>query len=191
VLRESDRLNDTIRNFLAYARPQASRIRTVDLKQVLAEAAQLIRNNPECQSRHQVDVTLPDHQVACDADEAQIRQIVWNLATNGIRAMPDGGALTLAATAGASSVVIRVTDTGVGMSVDALDRIFQPFHGGFAKGAGLGLSIVHRIVTDHGGEIRVSSEVGKGTAVEIHLPVRAPSADAAAPAARAEQTMVA
>ncbi len=98
VLRESDRLNDTIRNFLAYARPQPSRIRTVDVRQVLTDAAQLIRNNPECQSRHQVDVTLPDHGVTCDADEAQIRQIVWNLATNGLRAMPDGGALTLAAT---------------------------------------------------------------------------------------------
>jgi two-component system sensor histidine kinase PilS (NtrC family) len=196
VLRESDRLNDTIRNFLAYARPQASRIRTVDVRQVLTDAAQLIRNNPECQSRHQVDVTLPDRDVKCEADEAQIRQIVWNLATNGLRAMPDGGALTLAATpspAGAvpAGVIIRVADTGVGITPDALDRIFQPFHGGFAKGAGLGLSIVHRIVTDHGGEIRVSSEVGKGTAVEIHLPSRAPSAETAAPASLPEQTMVA
>lgn len=185
VLRESDRLNDTIRNFLLYARPQASRITTVDVKRVLTDAAQLIRNNPECQSLHDVHVDLPAGDVTCEADEAQIRQIVWNLATNGIRAMPDGGRLTLAARittevrAGhPANVVISVADQGVGIAPDKLDRIFQPFHGGFAKGAGLGLSIVHRIVTDRGGEIRVSSQVGQGTAVEIHWPGRAAQAAA-------------
>jgi len=214
VLRESDRLNDTIRHFLAYARPHASKMATVDLRRVLGDAAQLIRNNPECQSRHEVHVDLPAGDVLCQADEAQIRQIVWNLATNGIRAMPDGGRLTLAARlaiphahAGANAprlaaqgaptdaggedsaaagvsgaVVIRVADEGVGIDSEDLDRIFQPFHGGFAKGAGLGLSIVHRIVTDRGGEIRVSSQRGQGTAVEIHWP--APEASAAASAGR-------
>jgi two-component system sensor histidine kinase PilS (NtrC family) len=183
VARESDRLNDTIRNFLAYARPSQPKVGRVDVRQVLKEAAQLIRNNPECQSLHRVDLQVPEHAVICAADEAQIRQIVWNLATNGIRAMPKGGVLTLSArtsgtaeaTADAAAevpagVVISVRDNGVGMAPEALDRIFQPFHGGFAKGSGLGLAIVHRIVSDRGGEIRVSSHVGKGTIVEVHWP---------------------
>jgi two-component system sensor histidine kinase PilS (NtrC family) len=175
VARESDRLNDTIRNFLAYARPTQPKVARLDVRQVLKEAAQLIRNNPECQSLHRVDLQVPDTAVSCDADEAQIRQIVWNLATNGIRAMPKGGVLTLSArTSGPAEaptgVVISVKDNGVGMAADALDRIFQPFHGGFAKGSGLGLAIVHRIVSDRGGEIRVSSHVGKGTIIEVHWP---------------------
>jgi signal transduction histidine kinase len=170
-------LNDTIRNFLAYARPSQPKIARVDVRQVLKEAAQLIRNNPECQSLHRVDLQVPETAVTCEADEAQIRQIVWNLATNGIRAMPKGGVLTLAARASGpadapSGVVISVKDNGVGMAPDALDRIFQPFHGGFAKGSGLGLAIVHRIVSDRGGEIRVSSHVGKGTTIEVHWPTQ-------------------
>ena len=81
--------------------------------------------------------------------------------------MPKGGVLTLSArTSGPAEappvVVISVSDNGVGMAADALDRIFQPFHGGFAKGSGLGLAIVHRIVSDRGGEIRVSSAGGEG-----------------------------
>jgi two-component system sensor histidine kinase PilS (NtrC family) len=175
VARESDRLNDTIRNFLAYARPSRPKVARVDVRQVLKEAAQLIRNSPECQSQHRVDLQVPETAVTCEADEAQIRQIVWNLATNGLRAMPKGGVLTLAArTSGPENapvgIVLSVRDEGVGMAADALDRIFQPFHGGFAKGSGLGLAIVHRIVSDRGGEIRVSSQVGKGTTIEVHWP---------------------
>ena len=178
VARESDRLNDTIKNFLAYARPSQPKVARVDLKQVLKEAAQLIRNSPECQSRHRVALTLPETPVVCEADDAQIRQILWNLATNGIRAMPKGGTLTLSTRAGSTEssgagapngVIISVQDEGVGIGADGLDRIFQPFNGGFAKGSGLGLAIVHRIVSDRGGEIRVSSQVGKGTTVEVRL----------------------
>jgi two-component system, NtrC family, sensor histidine kinase PilS len=175
VARESDRLNDTIKNFLAYARPTQPKIARVDVRQVLKEAAQLIRNSPECQSLHKVDLKLSESAVTCDADEAQIRQILWNLATNGIRAMPKGGTLTLSARMDGpaempSGIVISVRDQGVGIGTDALDKIFQPFNGGFAKGSGLGLAIVHRIVSDRGGEIRVSSQVGKGTTVEVHWP---------------------
>jgi two-component system sensor histidine kinase PilS (NtrC family) len=175
VARESDRLNDTIKNFLAYARPTQPKIARVDVRQVLKEAAQLIRNSPECQSLHKVDLQLPETAVACDADEAQIRQILWNLATNGIRAMPKGGTLRLSArmdgpAESPKGIVISVRDQGVGIGTDALDKIFQPFNGGFAKGSGLGLAIVHRIVSDRGGEIRVSSQVGKGTTVEVHWP---------------------
>jgi signal transduction histidine kinase len=76
-------------------------------------------------------------------------------------------------------VALRVSDEGVGIPAENLDRIFQPFHGGFAKGAGLGLAIVHRIVSEHDGSINVASEVGKGTVIEVRLPERQQAVQAA------------
>jgi signal transduction histidine kinase len=103
-----------------------------------------------------------------------VKQIVWNLATNGLRAMPTGGRLKLVgARDGADGVVIRVQDEGIGIPAEEIDGLFQPFHGSFAKGSGLGLAIVHRIVTDYQGEIKVSSKPGAGTTVAVRLPARA------------------
>jgi two-component system sensor histidine kinase PilS (NtrC family) len=178
VLRESDRLNDTIRNFLNFARPQRSAMIELDLRRIVTDAARLLENNAEVTARHAVVVDVPPEPVTFRADEAQIRQIVWNLATNGLRAMTEGGTLRLSARgsvrpAGDGEVVIAVQDEGVGIAPEELDGIFQPFRGGFARGTGLGLSIVHRIATDYGGEVRVASQKGKGTTVEVAMPVAA------------------
>src|SRR4029079_3041306 len=108
------------------------------------------------------------------ADEGQIKQIVWNLATNGLRAMPSGGRLHLAGTFEPASTggVLTVSDEGIGSPPEKLDALFQPFHGTFAKGSGLGLAIVHRIVSNYNGEIQVSSQRGAGTTVCVRLPAR-------------------
>ena len=90
VLRESDRLNDTIRSFLAYARPQRNASARLDVRQVVTDAATLLQNSPELLETHSVRCDVPAEPVWCLADEAQIRQIVWNLATNGLRAMAGG-----------------------------------------------------------------------------------------------------
>jgi two-component system sensor histidine kinase PilS (NtrC family) len=176
VLRESDRLNLTIRDFLSYARPQQGQAAAMDLAVVVRDAGRLLANSPDCTAGHQIIVEAPD-DLTIDAVEPQMRQIVWNLATNGLRAMPRGGALRLAVSRlrgddGSPLVALAVADTGVGIAPDDLERIFQPFHGGFAKGAGLGLAIVHRIVTEHAGAIHVSSEPGRGTVIEVRLPER-------------------
>jgi len=175
VLRESERLNDTIRSFLAYARPQR-----FDVCRVLRDTALLLRHSAEVRQGHLVDVDVPQTEVFYEADENQIRQIVWNLATNGLRAMRDGGGLRLVArnepAAGGrleDTVVLEVSDEGVGIPLDELDGIFQPFHGSFSKGTGLGLAIVHRIVSDYNGDISVKSTPGAGTTVTVRLPVRA------------------
>ena len=97
VLRESDRLNETIRSFLAYARPQRNASARLDVRQIVTDAATLLQNSPELLETHAVRCDVPAEPVWCLADEAQIRQIVWNLATNGLRAMAEGGTLTLAA----------------------------------------------------------------------------------------------
>jgi two-component system sensor histidine kinase PilS (NtrC family) len=172
VLRESERLNTTIRSFLAYARPQRFEIARFDVRRALNDAALLLRNSSEAGTGHEIVVDVPPQELWYEADEGQIKQIVWNLATNGLRAMPRGGRLRLSAEAdpGSNGVVMRVKDEGVGIPPEELDGLFQPFHGSFAKGSGLGLAIVHRIVSDYQGEITVSSDKGRGTTVCVRLP---------------------
>jgi len=194
VLRESERLNDTIRSFLAYARPQRAAPATLDVGKVLQDTALLLRNSAEVRSHHVIDVDVPPTPVWCEADESQIRQVVWNLATNGLRAMRSGGRLLLTVTAddahsGGESVVLTVQDQGCGIPAEDLDSIFQPFRSSFERGTGLGLAIVHRVVTDYNGSIQVSSQVGAGTTVSVRLPVHA-GATAAAPVAEAAQGRV-
>ena len=173
VLRESERLNHTIKSFLAYARPQRSAIARFDVRQVLQDTALLLRNSADVHHNHLIEVEAQE-PVLCEADENQVRQIVWNLATNGLRAMPSGGRLLLSGRSAEESgnhvVVLAVQDQGCGIPADDIDNIFQPFRSSFERGTGLGLSIVHRLVTDYNGTIDVSSEVGVGTIFTVKLP---------------------
>jgi two-component system, NtrC family, sensor histidine kinase PilS len=175
VLRESERLNTTIRSFLAYARPQRFQIARFDVRRALNDTTLLLRNSAEVHEGHEIVLDVPQGELWYEADEGQIKQIIWNLATNGLRAMPDGGRLRLSGALEPSSegVVLTVQDAGIGIPAEDLDSLFQPFHGSFAKGSGLGLAIVHRIVTDYHGEIQVSSQPGGGTSVSVRLPARA------------------
>jgi two-component system sensor histidine kinase PilS (NtrC family) len=174
VLRESERLNETIRSFLAYARPQRFELEQLDLRGVIQDTATILRNSTEIGERHTITVDLPPADVLVEADENQVRQVVWNLATNGLRAMPDGGALDLSASRenvdGQLRGVLTVTDHGVGIPPDEIDGIFQPFRGSFGKGTGLGLAIVHRIISDYNARIDVKSARGEGTTFRVTFP---------------------
>jgi two-component system sensor histidine kinase PilS (NtrC family) len=169
VLRESQRLNDTIRNFLTYARPQPTTVTRLDLGKVVADTVRLLRHGTEVQAAHAIEVATPESPVWFNADEGQVRQILWNLATNGLRAMPNGGCLRLSVSPATPGATLEVEDDGVGIPAEELDDIFQPFRGTFARGNGLGLAIVHRIVSDYDGEIQVRSVVGKGTRITVRL----------------------
>jgi two-component system, NtrC family, sensor histidine kinase PilS len=175
VLRESERLNTTIRSFLAYARPQRFQIQRFDVRRALNDAALLLRNSAEVQDCHEIVLDVPPGELWYEADEGQIKQIIWNLATNGLRAMPNGGRLRLtgAIEPASEGVALTVEDEGIGIPAAELEGLFQPFNGRFAKGSGLGLAIVHRIVADYHGEIRVNSQQGVGTSVSVRLPARA------------------
>ena len=109
------------------------------------------------------------------ADASQLRQVFVNLAVNAIHAMPGGGTLTIATRASGDRVVLSVEDTGIGMSEQVQKEIFIPFFTtkDVNEGTGLGLPVVHGIVTSHGGKIRVRSAPGQGARFNIELPVAA------------------
>ena len=174
VLRESERLNEIIRSFLAYARPQRFEVQHLDLRRVVQDTATILKNSTEIGNRHTIDMKLSEDEVLVEADENQVRQIIWNLATNGLRAMPQGGALELCAMRemrdGVSCGVLTVSDHGVGIAAEEIDGIFQPFRGSFGKGTGLGLAIVHRIVSDYNAKIEVQSRPHVGTTFRVSFP---------------------
>jgi signal transduction histidine kinase len=139
----------------------------------MGDTALLLRNGNDVRPDHVVDVDVPASPVWIEADDNQIRQIVWNLATNGLRAMATGGRLHLEVeSSDEHTAAFRVEDQGCGIEAAEIDRIFQPFRSSFDKGTGLGLATVHRIVTDCGGSIRVTSSVGVGTTMRIQLPLQ-------------------
>jgi two-component system sensor histidine kinase PilS (NtrC family) len=172
VLRESERLNERIRVFLAYATPQRPVPTRIDVCRVLHDATVALRSSVYASNSHRFRVEAPG-AVDYEGDEAELRQVLWHVGTNALRAMPDGGLLRFALATDArdgGTVVLTASDEGRGIPPEEIERIFQPFRGAFTGSTGLGLAIVHRIVSDHGGRIAVSSEVGAGTTVQVTLP---------------------
>ena len=172
VLRESDRMNNIITNFLAFARPAAlgkeTKAELIDVRDALNDCVSLIEHSPERTGRHRLK-TIAEKNLFINGDETQLKQVCWNLARNAIQAMPNGGDLKISAFPENGQAVLIFHDTGIGMGRDMMDRLFEPFVSG-SGGAGLGLSIVHRIVQEHGGRISVESESGIGTKVRIEFP---------------------
>jgi two-component system sensor histidine kinase PilS (NtrC family) len=173
LLRESDRLNKFVEDFLNFARPRDSARQRIDidLAGLLRDSVTLLRNSPEVKGKHAVLMSASEQEIRILANPDQLKQVFWNLTQNALRAMPHGGTLTIIArqsSDGGTTVVFR--DEGVGITGEEKGRLFQPFQAGFAGGTGLGLSIVYQIVKDHGGRIEVESERGKGTSFILYFP---------------------
>jgi two-component system, NtrC family, sensor histidine kinase PilS len=170
ILRESDRLNRIISDFLTYARPRSIIRSSVDLGGLLKQTFTLLRHSPELNERQLIEDSIPEAPLLADADAGQLQQVFWNLARNALQAMPDGGTLR-AELAGNSDNRLRITfsDTGRGMSPDQVEHLFEPFSS-TTGGTGLGLSIVYQIIRDHGGTINVRSLQNQGTTIMIELP---------------------
>ena len=171
ILRESDRLNSIITNFLSYSRPKVGNFSEIDACEAIRDTFTLLRHSPDVKENHILEDILPPNPVFISADETQLKQIFWNLARNAVQAMPEGGKLSIRLEA-VSNRRIRITfeDTGTGMSPDAVERLFEPFSNSSSGGTGLGLSIVYQIIRDHNGTINVRSIEGVGTVITVELP---------------------
>lgn len=171
ILRESDRLNKIITNFLTYARPRVNNFSETDVREAISDTFILLKHSPDVKESHNVEYELPNRPINISADATQLKQIFWNLARNAIQAMPDGGTLRVVLQKlTLKRVQIVFSDTGCGMPAAQVEQLFEPFSTSTTGGTGLGLSIVYQIVRDHGGTINVRSIEGKGTTITIELP---------------------
>ncbi|HEV8376307.1 MAG TPA: ATP-binding protein, partial [Candidatus Polarisedimenticolia bacterium] len=171
ILKESRRLDHTIRDFLLFAKPGPFTPEQVDLAALLADSLKLLRNSDEFGEAHRVKTQFHPEHIPVVVDANRMRQVFWNLSKNALKAMPEGGSLTVKALGEMDGqVLVSFADEGMGMPDSEVDRNFQPFHGSFRQGTGLGLAIVYRIVQEHKGRIRVKSRRGAGTEFQILLP---------------------
>lgn len=178
VVKEVDRLNTVVTQFLEYARPLQLRRELVEVGALLGRARLLLQGQcpPEVEIQVEVEAEAPPVAV----DEGKVGQVLLNLGLNGIQAMKRGGQLQLRAARGvlrdpkardAPALLIAVSDSGVGIAPDDLDKLFVPFFTTRHDGTGLGLAICRRIVREHGGELDVESAVGRGTTFTLRLPL--------------------
>ena len=177
---------DLVSRILAFSKKSESKIRPIDLNQELRRIEGLLRRT--LPQMIKIELVLSDDLRIIDADPAQIEQVVLNLAVNAQHAMRDGGQFLIETCNVSISdeyirthlgarkgkyVLLTVSDTGTGMIPEVMERIFEPFFTTKinGEGTGLGLSMVHGIVTQHGGYVRCYSEPGKGASFKIYLPV--------------------
>jgi two-component system sensor histidine kinase PilS (NtrC family) len=170
LLKESQRLDRTIKGFLRFARPKERSPIPFDIARLLAENFELLANSAEVSPGHTLEIDLDPPTAHLLGDPDQVSQIFWNLARNALRAMPDGGTLRVAGSLGRESYQFQVIDTGRGMSEEQRANLFHPFRSFFDGGTGIGMAIVYRIVQEHGGRLHVDSRPGGGTTITVELP---------------------
>ena len=173
VLKESNRVSRTIEQFLTLASPERVAFTTLNLTELFQETLTILRAGGELDAGIRVDGNFSEGGVYYYGNSNQFKQIFWNLIKNAVKAMPQGGSLTVDfLRPREAELQIRFSDTGLGMSDKERARMFQPFQSGFDSGWGLGTALVRRIVEDYEGTIEVASSPGQGTSVTINLPVR-------------------
>ncbi len=166
---------EVIKKLMVFGRQMPPRKSQVNLNQVIEEGLYFLEGRCVKEGIQVVRKLAPDLP-EITADPAQLNQILVNLVVNAVQAMPGGGTLMVSTRVNESSVMLIVEDTGAGMSKDVLEKIFLPFFTTkeVDEGTGLGLAVVHGIVTAHGGSIDVESQPGHGTRFEVRLPLSGP-----------------
>lgn len=172
LIQEVERMNRTISELLSFARPGSLEFQSVDILELLNDVLQLVAADT---SSENVDIFLH-----CDeslphvrADQDRLRQVIINILLNGVQAMEHGGKLEISVCSSTDgrSVELQFTDTGKGIAPEHVGHVFFPYYTTKTGGTGIGLAISQKIIADHGGTIRLESEVGKGTTVYVLLPV--------------------
>lgn len=170
ALREVQRLDQLVDEFLDAARPPQLQFERTDLRPILREVAQTFSNDRRYAGRVDIELDLPLELPDAPLDQARVRQVIWNLLLNAAQAMPDRGTITLTVRSRTGLVELRVSDSGVGIPAERLQRIFDPFFTTRTGGTGLGLANVDRIVRGHGGSVSVYSKPGQGTVFMLTFP---------------------
>jgi two-component system sensor histidine kinase PilS (NtrC family) len=171
VAKESERLDRTIKGFLRFARPRDRSTVSFDVVRLMTENLQLLRNSPELKPEHHLEQRFSPERFELVADPDQLSQIFWNLVRNALKAMPEGGVLRIEGRPLQSTYRLRVSDDGHGMTAEERADLFQPFRAGHKRSGGMGMAIVYRIVQEHGGSIAVASQPGRGTDIDVELPI--------------------
>jgi two-component system NtrC family sensor kinase len=172
IIAASLHAREIVKKLLIFARespPQKSR---VNLNAVIEEALYFLESRC-AKSGIEMTKMLASDPPEITADQSQLYQVLINLVVNSVQAMPNGGHLTIRTTCHDTGVTLIVEDTGLGIDEETQKKIFDPFFTtkDIDEGTGLGLSVIHGIITSHGGTIDVESHVGRGTKFIIHLPV--------------------
>jgi PAS domain S-box-containing protein len=171
-LSETQRLAEMLRNMLSFSKPEEEKRKPIKINELI-EGILLVMERQMKESNIKVETYFDEGIPEVMASTNQMRQVMLNLIKNAKEAMPKGGTLTVRTSREDSKVLIHIQDTGVGIPEELRDKIFEAFFTTKqkVKGVGLGLSVCYGIIKDHGGEIKVESEVDKGTTFTIHLPI--------------------
>ncbi len=171
-LSETQRLSEMLRNMLSFSKPEEEKRRPVKINELI-EGILLVMEKQMRESNIKLETSFDDEIPEVMASTNQMRQVMLNILKNAKEAMPKGGNLAVQTRKEDKHVVIHVRDTGVGIPEEIRDKIFEAFFTTKqkVKGVGLGLSVCYGIIKDHGGEIKVESEEGRGTTLKILLPI--------------------
>lgn len=186
VMREVNRLNHMVNDFLLYARPQKATTRRFELNTLIRDSLELFLNTGGASDAIRVESSLGE-PLFMESDPEQVKQVLWNILRNAREALPEGGAIHIetrledaadrpAGSAPAAELIVR--DTGVGFSEGALENLFTPFYTTKEEGSGLGLATVKRIVEGLQGQVRGRNHPGGGAEIVLHLPLTKPDAGA-------------
>lgn len=169
IMRETDRLNTLVTEFLLFAKPKRGKVEKIQLDKALADIIDFFKKDRAHKERISVFGNL-SAGICIEIDLGHLHQIIWNLLLNSAEAIKGTGNIDISMYPVKNThVCIEISDTGCGISNENIKLIFDPFFTTKPRGTGLGLSIVHRILEPYSGRLAVKSEVGKGTVFTMHF----------------------